>query len=135
MTTAREEVEVLFTTLGKHIITINGAPGTTAEYQATLEALKSALGDHTNIVREIIPLENGEGKPNEKFALSKALAKSQQTDNMIVNFIKTYCDDEGHPGALVNNRMAAISVTDKINMSTKGLKAIVDEYKTRNGRL
>lgn len=134
MTTAREQVETLFTTLSTHIITINGAPETTAEYQETLETLKFALWDHTNILREITPLENGEETPRKKLTLSKALAKSQQTDNMIVNFIKTYSDDKGHPGALVNYQTAAISVTDNINLSTKGLNAIVDEYKTRNGR-
>lgn len=58
-----------------------------------------------------------------------------QTDNMIVNFIANYCDENGHPGALVNNRMAAISLTDGIVASTNMVKATVHEYKKRNDRL
>lgn len=135
METARTKVEALFTTLGLHIIAINGAPGTTPEYMATLDQLKAALWEHTDITREIIPLENGEENPKERMALSRAVAKSVQTDNMIVNFITNNCDENGHPGALVNNRMAAISMTDKIAASTNVLKAILHEYKTRNDRL
>lgn len=135
MATARSKVEALFTTLGSHIISINGASETTPEYMATLEQLKTALWEHTDITREIIPLENGENNPNERMALSRAVAKSVQTDNMIVNFITNYCDENGHPGALVNNRLAAISVTDRIVASTNVLKAILHEYKTRNDRL
>lgn len=135
MATARTKVEALFTTLGSHIVTINGAPGTTPEYMATLEQLKTALWEHTDITREIIPLENGEENGNERMALSRAVAKSVQTDNMIVNFITNYCDENGHPGALVNNRMAAIALTDKIVASTNSLKATLHEYKARNDRL
>lgn len=135
MATARAKVEAFFTTLNSHIMTVNGAPGTTSEYVATLEQLKTALWQHTDITREIIPLENGEYKPNERMALSRAVAKSMQTDTMIVNFIANYCDENGHPGALVNNRMAAISLTSGIVASTNMLKATVHEYKKRNDRL
>lgn len=135
MAIARAKVEALFTTLGSHIITINQAPGTTPEYMATLEQLKNALWEHTDIIREIIPLENGEENANERMALSRAVAKSVQTDNMIVNFIANYCDENGHPGALVNHRMAANAVTDKIAASTHVLKATLHEYKARNDRL
>lgn len=135
MTNTRTKVEALFTTLGSHIITINGAPGTTPEYMATLEQLKIALWEHTDITREIIPLENGEENPNERMALSRAVAKSVQTDNMIVNFITNYCDENGHPGALTSNRMAAIAVTDKIMASTNSLKMTLHEYKARTDRL
>lgn len=135
MATARAKVEALFTALGSHIITLNRAPGTAPEYMATLEQLKTALWEHTDITREIIPLENSEDQPNERMALSRALAKSMQTDNMIVNFITISCDENGHPGALVNNRMAANSMTDTIVASTNSLKAIVHEYKKRNDRL
>lgn len=134
MATARDQVEALFTALGSHIITIDQAPGTTPEYKATLVQLKSALWELTNITREIIPLENGEQNPKERLALSNALAKSVQTDKMIVNFTQNYCDN-GHPGALVNHRMETVSVTGKINSSTQLLKATVHEYKKRNDRL
>lgn len=135
MATARAKVQALYTTLRNHIITIDGAPETKSDYVSTLERLKSALHDHTNTTREIIPLENGEDIPNERMALSRAVAKSIQTDNMIVNFIANYCDENGHPGALTNNQMAAVSVTDSIEASTKILKATVHEYKKRNDRL
>ena len=135
MATARAKVEFLFSSLGSHIITLNRVPGTAPEYVTTLEQLKTALWEHTDITREIIPLENSEDQPNERMALSRALAKSMQTDNMIVNFITNYCDENGHPGALVNNRMAAISMTDTVVASTNSLKAIVHEYKKRNDRL
>lgn len=135
MATTRAKVEALYTTLCNHIITINGAPETTPEYLSTLEQLKSALYDHTDITREIIPLENSEENLNERMALSRAVAKSMQTDKMIVNFITNYCDEYSHPGALVNNRMAAISVTASIVASTNILKATVHEYKNRNDRL
>lgn len=135
MANTRTKVEALFTTLSSHIITINGAPGTTPEYMATLEQLKIALWEHTDITREIIPLENGEENPNKRMALSRAVAKSVQTDNMIVNFITNYCDENGHPGALASNRMAAIAVTDKIVASTNSLKMTLHEYKTRTDRL
>ncbi len=82
MATARTKVEALFTTLGSHIMTIDGAPGTTPEYMATLQQLKTALWEHTDITREIIPLENGEENGNERMALSRAVAKSVQIDNM-----------------------------------------------------
>lgn len=134
MATARVQVEALFTAVGSHILTIDQAPGTTPEYKAMLGKLKSALWELTDITREIIPLENGEQNPKERLALSKALAKSVQTDNMIVNFIQNYCDN-GHPGALVNHRMETISVTDKIRSSTELLTAMVHEYKKRNDRL
>lgn len=39
MATARAKVEALFTTLSSHIMTVNGAPGTTAEYPATLSKI------------------------------------------------------------------------------------------------
>lgn len=135
MATTRAKVEALYTILCKHIITINGAPETTSEYLSTLEQLRSALYDHTDITREIIPLKNGEENLNERMALSRAIAKSLQTDKMIVNFITNYCDEYSHPGALVNNRMAAISVTASIVASTKILKATLHEYKNRNDRL
>lgn len=53
MANARAKVEALFTTLSSHIMTVNGAPGTTAECLATLEQLKTALWEHTDITREI----------------------------------------------------------------------------------
>ena len=102
MTIARTKVEALFTTLGSHIIEISGAPGTTPEYMATLQQLKTALWEHTDITREIIPLENGEENTKEHMALSRPVAKSVQTDNMIVNFITNYCDENGHLGALTD---------------------------------
>ena len=135
MATARAKVEAFFATLSSHIMTVNGAPGTTSEYLETLEQLKTALWQHTDITREIIPLENGEYNPNERMGLSRAVAKSMQTETMIVNFIANYCDENGHPGALVNNRMAAISLTSGIEASTNMLKATVHEYKKRNDRL
>ena len=135
MATTRTKVEALYTTLCNHIITINGAPETTPEYMSTLKQLKSALYDHTDITREIIPLENSEENPNERMALSRAVDKSMQTDKMIVNFTTNYCDEYSHPGALVNNRMAAISVTASIVASTNILKTTVHEYKNRNDRL
>ena len=135
MTTARTKVEALFTAIGSHMIEISGAPGTTPEYMATLRQLKTAIWEHTDITREIIPLENGEENGNERMALSRAVAKSVQTDSMIVNFIANYCDENGHPGALVNNRMAAIALTDRIVASTNSLKSILHEYKARNDRL
>lgn len=135
MALARDKIEALSITLRSHIITVSRAPGTSPEYLATLEQLKIALWEHTDITREIIPLEDGEEEPNERLALSRAIAKSMQTDNMIVNFVTDYCDDEGHFGALVNNRMATNSMTDMIVVSTKILKATVHEYKKRNDRL
>lgn len=135
MATARAKVQALYTTLRNHIITIDGAPEIKSEYVSTLEQLKSALHDHIDITREIIPLENGEDIPNERMALSRAVAKSMQTDKMIVNFIANYCDENGHPGALTNNPMAAVSVTASIEASTNILKATVHQYKKRNDRL
>lgn len=135
MATARDQVEAFFIAVGRHIISIDQAPGTTPEYKATLDKLKSALWEHTNITREIIPLQSSEQNPNEKSSLSNALAKSVQTDNMIVNFIRNYCDEYGHPGALVNRRMETVSVTASINRSTEFLKAILHQYKKRGDRL
>lgn len=134
MASARDKVEALFAALGRHLITIDQAPGTTPEYKATLDKLKTALWDLTDITRELIPLENGEQNQRERSALSNALARGVQADNMIVNFIQNYCDD-GHPGALVNHRMETISLTDKIILATKTLQGIVHEYKKRNDRL
>lgn len=135
MTPTSDKIEALLINLSSHIITVSRAPGTSSEYLATLDQLKIALWDHIDVTREIIPLENGEEDPNERLALSRAVAKSMQTDRMIVNFLTDYCDDEGHLGALVNNRMATNSVTDKIVLSTKILTATLHEYKKRNDRL
>lgn len=135
MAAARTKVEKLFTDIGSHMNVIDGAPGTTPEFKATLKQFKEALGEHTDITREIIPLEKSENDPAQRALLSKALQKSQATDNMIVNFIKNYCDENDHPGALVNHRMAANSVTDQIAASTEMLKSKVHEYKKANDRL
>lgn len=135
METARTKVENLFTTISSHMITLDGAPGTTPEYMATLRQFKAALGEHTDITREIIPLEKGENNPTLRVFLSWALVKSQQTDILIVNFIKNYCDGEGHPGSLVTSRMVANYVTDQIVSSTKILETMVHRYKKINDRL
>lgn len=135
MADARQQVDDFFIAVGRHIICIDQAPGTTPEYKATLDGLKTALWEHINITREIIPLQSSEQNPNEKMALSNALAKSAQTDHMIVNFINNYCDEYKHPGALVNRRMETVSVTANINASTRILNAIVREYKKRGDRL
>lgn len=135
MAVTRQQVDDFFIALGRHIISIDQAPGTTPEYKATLDTLKTALWEHIDITREIIPLQSSEQNPNEKNALSVALTKSAQTDNMIVNFIKNYCDEYQHPGALVNRRMETVSVTANISASTRILKAILNEYKKRGDRL
>ena len=135
MTTARTKVDALFTTISSHMIEISGAPGTTPEYMAILRQLKTAIWEHTDITREIIPLENGEQNENEQFALSRAVAKTVETDNMIVNFMTNHCDENGHPGPLVNNRMAAMALIDRTVASTNSLKTILHEYKARNDRL
>lgn len=91
MATARAKVEALLINLSSHIITLKGVPGTAPEDVASLEQLKTALWEqHTDITREINDLENGEDRPKECMALSRALAKSMQTDNMIVSFIANY---------------------------------------------
>lgn len=129
MESTRTKAENFFTAISSHMIVIDGAPGTTPEYMETLRQLKAALAEHTDITREIIPLENSETNPAQCMPLSRALAKTKQTDLMISNFINNHCDDEGHPGALINHRMAVNSVTDQLKLSTNILKTMVHEYK------
>lgn len=132
---ARAQVEAFYTALSAHIVTVTHAPGTTEAYLSALEQLKTALYDHTDITREIEPLENAEKNPNEQMALSKAVARSKQTDKMVIELIVRSGDEYGHPGGLVNHQTYTVLVTNQIVASTDFQKRILHEYKERNHRL